>query len=72
MIMPRSLLPEFIQRLGSLEDQMKQHLEESVLVHTRIAKLQENMRWNTWLTMGIAGGIGAIVVALAIVALKSA
>lgn len=68
--MPTNKLNEFIKRICSIEDKMEMHLAESVHVHTNIAKLQTTTEWIKWIVMGIAGGIGAIVVSLIIFLLK--
>jgi len=68
--MPSKTVHEVLARLMALESKMEQHLVESVEVHTNIAKLQTHTSWMKWMLMGIAGGIGSIIVALAIYALK--
>jgi len=67
--MPTNKLGEFVRRLSTLEQQMSEHLTQSIDVHTAIKGLQTDAYWTRWIVTGIAGGIGAIVVALIIYAL---
>jgi hypothetical protein len=53
--MPTHKLGEFIRRLEAMEKKLDAHLEESVDIHKKLAKLDTNQVWLMKIICGAAG-----------------
>lgn len=62
--MPNETIKFLLAEFAELKEQFTAHITES-------GGIKADIRWLKWFVMGIAGGMGAIVVALIIWAIKN-
>ena len=64
--MPNKTVTYLLAEFQELKESFNIHLKESVDVHKKLENLDTNMFWVKWISMGIAGGIGVIIISLII------
>lgn len=55
--MPNKTVLDIVSRLAVLEQKVQKHLDDGIIVISNIEGLKTNVKWLTWLTTAIAGGI---------------